>query len=150
MYRWPNSSKPFAPKALRASSPSAAPALTGPATAPGIGSSSVSTRDSSRCWRMNHRKRRFAVPRCWSRRDSNCRSHPTKSLVSRRIGTDFLEPQTLSCEVRPLGFRSASLVERGFKRRSCLLSGLGGRGGGVPPGGPGMRARKPRNIDAAD
>jgi hypothetical protein len=37
--------EPSAPKGLRASSPSAAPALTGPATALGIGSSSVSTRD---------------------------------------------------------------------------------------------------------
>jgi hypothetical protein len=24
------------------------------------------------------RDRRFAVPRCWSKGDSNCRSHPTK------------------------------------------------------------------------
>jgi hypothetical protein len=46
--------------------------------------------------------RRFAVPRCWSG-DSNCRSHPTRSLVSRRIGTDLLQRQTLSCEVRPAG-----------------------------------------------
>ena len=32
---------------------------------------------------------RFAVTRCWSRGDSNRRSHPTKSSVCRRIGTDL-------------------------------------------------------------
>jgi hypothetical protein len=32
----------------------------------------------------------LALTRCWSGGDSNCRSHPTKSLVSRRIGTDLL------------------------------------------------------------
>ena len=36
----------------------------------------------------------FAATPCWSEGDSNCRSHPTKSLVSRRIGTDLLQPQT--------------------------------------------------------
>ena len=56
------------------------------------------------------------MPRCWSGGDSNCRSHPTKSLVSRRIGTDLRHPQTLSCGGAPLAVRSASLVERrGFE-----------------------------------
>ena len=72
--------------------------------------------------------RRFALTRCWSGGDSNCRSHPTKSLVSRRIGTDLLQPQTLSCEVRPLAVRSASLVERrGFEPAVSFVSFTPGR-----------------------
>jgi GAF domain-containing protein len=42
--------------------------------------------------------RRFALTRWWSEGDSNCRSHPTKSLVCRRLGTDCLQPQTSSFE----------------------------------------------------
>ena len=41
------------------------------------------------------RDRRFAVPRCWSKGDSNCRSHPTKSLVYRRIVTDLFATASL-------------------------------------------------------
>ena len=64
----------------------------------------------ARAREASERDRRLAVPRCWSRGDSNRRSHPTKSLVCRRIGTDLWQPQTSRCEVRPPAVRSDSLV----------------------------------------
>jgi hypothetical protein len=45
---------------------------------------------SHTAWRIratNGLRVRFAVTRCWSGGDSKRRSHPTKSLVCRRIGT---------------------------------------------------------------
>jgi hypothetical protein len=48
------------------------------------------------------RDRRFALTRCWSGGDSNCRSHPTKSLVSGRVEADlFASTGSLSGFIAP-------------------------------------------------
>ena len=72
-------------------------------------------------WRKSRRDRRFAVPRCWSEGDSNPRSHPTKSRVCRRLGTDLFAPQTPTRQI-------SSLTIRGRER-----SGNGGNFG-IPQG----------------
>jgi hypothetical protein len=38
---------------------------------------------------LEGRDRRFAAPRCWSGGDLNRRSHPPKSVVYPRFGTDL-------------------------------------------------------------
>src|SRR5215472_12755073 len=67
------------------------------------------------CDRSRTQKRdlQLALTRCWSGGDSNSRSHPTKSLVFRRIGTDLFCNRKLAVEPRPLvDARSESGMKR--------------------------------------
>ena len=83
----------------------------------------------------------FALTRRWSGGDSNCRSHPTKSLVSRPRRATDREMQLLLQLVEKTTALNVSLTRAGEVLKLKCATGQGGR-----CGRPGTQARRTGDV----